>query len=132
MVMRLWQRAIVVGVVTLSFPAMARNKKQKGRSVVSINAAIMQSQEDHNQLRRKFEEQVDERLDELNAYEERSKPLTIQASSYEPAAKAIRQYNDDDFGDDLSGLGTLTSPVQEESIDIDFDQELSEINSIKD
>lgn len=126
-------------VVAFTSTAQARRKKihkhkhkKNGQLMKSINDAMDRSNEDQQKMKIIVDFEADERMDSWS--ERDNHVIEIKhtgASSIGSVDLGEADFSYEESGEDQSGLNGLTSPVEDESVDINFDEELREVSSIK-
>ena len=131
-------RLAVVLVVHFGFCETAyakKAKKKKGQLMISIKKAVEKSDSDQEKHKDRMAEEADARFDSWAARQDEIIEIKHSGtSSLEPAKLGSPDmYYDEEVGIDQSGLDSLHSgDIEEESTDINFDEELRDVSSVKD
>ena len=132
--LNIFGKIFIVGglVVSLSSVSYAKKKKKRnlGRSPVSIKEAMQRSQMDQERLRERVENSTEERMESFRGRETSAIEIDMSESQWKGGGRSAEPVSFRDEGEDYSGLQDLKSPVQEESVDINFDEELRDVNSL--
>ena len=123
-------------VALLPIAAQANQKETKnkdGQLVTALKEAMDKSNSEQQQIKRKVSFEAEERI---NSWADRSN-ISIQiehtgTSSIQPVNLGDPDFSIEDLGEDHSGLNSLHSEVATDPINIDFDKELSDVNSFND
>ncbi len=109
-----------------------RKPKAKAQLEHSINEAMGRSEAEQERIRDHMNSKTDQMLE---AWDEPSKTtLEIKHTGTVPVGASTFGSSDfsiDNGGEDQSGLDSLRGTIEEESTDIDFDEELREVSSMK-
>ena len=103
--------------------------------MVSIKAAVKKSDSDQNRIKDKMNSEANQRIESWQAREMEAIQIKHSGtSSLEPVDLGDPDFSMEDLGEDNSGLIRLRTDtdIEEESTDINFDEELREVSSMKD
>lgn len=121
-------KIILLGfILSLSSPGLAG-----GQLATSIKEARHRADNERQKLSNKA---INETNQQMDSWTERTQEtIEIQhtgMSGHGGVDLGDPDFSMEDLGEDHSGLDSLRSRVEEESTDIDFDEELREVSSIK-
>lgn len=126
---------IVFGLNNAADAKSSKKKNKKGQTQLSesINDAMKRSDTDQEKIRIRFD---DEATDRIEAWQGRKMDMIeikhTGTSSITPVDLGDPDYSYEESGVDQSGLDSLHSDIEEESIKYDFDKELRDVSSLKD
>jgi len=117
----------------VSQTAYGKRAKRKGQLLDSIRDAMDRSDSEQNRIRNRQDDEANQRVKSWKVRKLDSIEIKhTGASSAEPVDLGDTDFSYDEVGVDQSGLDSLHSDVVEESVDINFDEELREVSSKKD
>ena len=128
----------VVLLILLSFCNTAyadrAKRKRKGQLMKSINEAVERSNSDQERIQIRFDVEADERKENWDTRKLESIEIKHTGTSTLKAADLgeADYFYDEEIGRDQSGLDSLHSDVIDEPTDINFDEELRDVSSLKD
>lgn len=103
-------------------------KKKKEKQATNIQEAMDKSRADQSRLRKQEHERTDKRI---QSWDTRSSETIEIKQTGNPVIDMGHTDPSMDMGEDESGLVGLHSHVEEDATDIDFDEELREVSSVK-
>ena len=128
---------LVVFALILGFSSVAQSKRKrktkKPQLMVSIKAAVQRSDKDQDRIKDQMNSEADQRIESWQAREMEAIQIKHSGtSSLEPVDLGDPDFSMEDLGEDTSGLNRLRTDIEEEPTDINFDEELREVSSMKD
>ena len=111
-----------------------RKKLKRKRTNIkkSINEAMKRSDKDQDKIRDRMNDEADKRIDSWSHRGDNTIEIKYTGTtSIEPVGMGGADLMPDS-GEDHSGLNELHSPVEDEPTDINFDEELRDVSSMKD
>ena len=133
--------SLVIGFSSSAFGKSS--KRRRGRVKASLNDAVKRSESQQERIKVRFDDEIADQIDGWkdtnrnmvdldNNKKNRRKRKRRRRSTLKAVDIGKPDYSYEESGEDQSGLNDIRSEIVEEPTDIDFDEELREVSSLKD